>query len=147
MYAQGRNAMGVNPTTVSNSEIHIIILRPDADEPGILSILADGTGRLKVFANDEECDQFWMEIENSIQNDDFVHYYGVYFRAKELKMIEKCHSKAQGHYLRLQFNNEFEFHQRYTDAEKLNTDLSKITDILGTLQDIRASRMPSPTKQ
>lgn len=125
--------MEITPTAVSNSEIHIIILRPDEDEPGILSLLADGTGRLKVFADDKECDDFWASIENGIQNDDFVRYHDIFFRAEELKMLEKRHTKRLGHYLRFQFNNGFEFQQQYTDERSLDADLSTVTDILGIL--------------
>lgn len=135
------------PLPVTVAEMSVIVFRPNDDEPGILSLRPDGTRLFNVFGNDAECDEYWAVIEENIQNEDFVRYHGMFFRAEELKMLNCCESTDRTHYLHFVFHNGFEFLQTYTNETMLITDLSKITDILGTLQDIRASRCPPETKQ
>lgn len=139
--------MGANTTEVSIADMHIIILRPDNDEPGILSFWSDGTKRLSVFNDDVECDAYWTHIEQTLQNENFVRYDNMIFREEQLKLLEKCYTEELGHYLRFVFHNLFEFRKQYDDKQTLDDDLNRITDILATLQDIRASKRTSPTKQ
>ncbi len=135
------------PTPIAVTEMSVIVFRPNDDKPGILSLRPDGTRLLSLFGNDAECTDFWTAIEERIRNESFVRYYNMFFRAEELKMLDRCASTDRAFYLHFIFHNGFEFWQTYTNEAVLNIDLSKINDILATLQDIRASRYPPETKQ
>jgi hypothetical protein len=134
-------------TPVTIAGLHVAILRPDNDEPGILSLHADGTRRLNVFADDAECDAFWATLEEALQHEDCIRYSDMFFRSEQLRTLEKGYTHEFGHYLHFVFHNAFEFRQQYKDEQRLNSDLNTLTEILGTLQDIRASKRTSPTKQ
>jgi hypothetical protein len=127
--------------------LHIVILRPDDDEHGILSLWSDGTRRLNVFHDAAECDESWATLEEALRNEDCVRYNNMIFRSEQLKALEKGYTQELGHYLHFVFQNSFEFRQQYDDEKRLNSDLNTLTEILGTLQDIRASKRTSPTKQ
>lgn len=128
-------------------DIDCIIYHPNDDEPGILFWLSDNTTFLNVFPDDQECDEQWGAIEHGLGNEDFIRFHDMRFRAERLKHLEKGNNGEIGHFLQFTFNSTRVFTQTYIDEQAMNEDLERITDILGTLQEIRASRRFSHTKQ
>lgn len=135
------------PTAITLTEMSVIVFRPHDNVPEILLLRADGITMVHHFGNDADCDECWVAIEENIKNDDFLRYYSMFFRAEELQSLDKRRSTDLAHYLHFVFHNGFEFLQQYNDQQQLNADLQSLTDILATLQDIRASRYPPETKQ
>lgn len=128
--------------------IDAVLLRPhEADEPGILFWLIDGTEALHVAATDAECDEMWATIERKLFNELFVRYDGIMFRAESIVRVDRKNSPGVGEHICLQLRNARTFSQQYNDADQLSEDFGKVTEILGTLQDIRASRSANATKQ
>gem|GEM_PF-3026293 len=143
-----RKIVGIYSPPILLQRIDCIILRPNNDEPGILYWLSDNTTYLNVFNDDKECDEYWGIIEQGLEEeDDFIRYYDIRFRAKQLRMLRKCYTSELGYSLQFVFHSTRVFTQAYNDERSLNTDLEKVTDILGTLQEIRASRRIAKTTQ
>jgi hypothetical protein len=132
----------VNLTMVSS-----IVFQPEDDEPAILFLYTNGERYLCVFGDDAECGNMRAHIESELRNENFIRYHSLFFRAEDLLALTKCESVDRCHYIHFAFNNGFEYWQTYDDEQQLDTDLNVITDILATLQDIRASKRTSPTKQ
>lgn len=139
--------MEILTVSVNISEIDVIVFRPNDDEPGIFSSYADGRKRLCVFGDDAECNECWAALEKEFQNEDFICYNNIFFRVNGLKSLDKYEFPELHYYLHFVFHNDFEFRRRYEDKKMLDEDLNILNEILGTLQDIRASRHASPTKQ
>lgn len=129
------------------TQVDVVVLRPEKDEPSMLFLCRDDSQFLIVFGDDAECDAYWNRAEAEFINKGFVRYYGTFFRADALKTLEKCQDWEDGTFLRLVFYNSFEFRQPYESEQQLVADMDKLTNILTTLQDIRASQCPPETKQ
>ncbi len=128
--------------------VDAVLLRPhEADEPGILFWLIDGTEALHVAATDAECDEMWAQIEGKLSNELFVRYDGIMFRAESLVRVDRRNTPEIGEHICLELRNARKFSQQYKDADQLTEDLGKVTEILGTLLEVRASRGTNPTKQ
>lgn len=137
--------MGTIPLSIY--DIDCIIYHPNDDEPGILFWLSDNTTFLNVFHDNQECDEQWGAIEHGLDNEDFIRFHDIRFRAERLKHLEKGHHAEIGYFLQFIFHSTRVFTQPYVDEQSMNEDLDRITNILGTLQEIRASRRFSQTKQ
>jgi hypothetical protein len=131
--------------TLNLAEVLVIIVRPNDDEPGILCFHTGGVRRLYVFSSDAECDEACASIERELHN--FVHFHSMFFQPAELKSLDKCDTPEYGHHLHFIFHSGGTIRQQYEDEQTLDDDLNTVNNILGTLQDIRASKHTSPTKQ
>lgn len=138
-----------NSHIINLPEVDCIIFRPRDDEPGIIYWSSDGKTRTEVFADDWECDTAWASIEESIEEEDFMHFYNIRFRPGSLKALNKSHTPESGHYLQFIFHGHesHRFKQPYADEKTLDSDLGQLTDILTELQDTRAGRNAPATIQ
>ncbi len=122
-------------TDISLHNIDCIVLRPDPTEPGITYWLTDKSCFVQVFADDGDCDATWEEMLRGLLNKGFVRYNGLFFRATQLRSLEKCHSNEKGHALKLTFFSGFQYYQCYDDEGALNSEHAVLLGILSALQD------------
>ena len=122
-------------TDIHLHNIDCIVQRPLPTEPGITYWLTDKTCFVQVFADDADCDASWEELLRGLSNKGFVRYHGLYFRATQLRSLEKCHSNEKGHALKLTFFSDFQYYQCYDDEDILNSEHAQLSGILSQLHD------------
>jgi hypothetical protein len=135
------------PIPVDITQVDVVVLKPEKDEPSMLFLCRDDSQFLIVFGDDAECNAYWSGAEAEFINKGFVRFYGIFFRAAALKTLEKSSNANDGPFLRLVFSNSFEFRQPYESEQQLISDMKKVTDILTLLQEQRAMTHTSSTQQ
>ena len=133
-------------TPIPLAEIEAVVFNSTIDPPNIVYWLSGGETYVNATPNLPEFTEFAEAIQEALREQDFVQYHSIFFRADSLQACERRYSQELGDYLSFVFQGGHEYREQYVDLNALEDDLKQVTDILSTLQDIRASRLASTIK-
>lgn len=128
-------------------DIDAIILDPDGDAPAIGYWLSNGDRLLDVHHDERECQEIWNIMEEGLSNQDFLKYNNMFLHVNTISRFERRSTPALGHHLIFWFKNGRSLIQQYDDEQEIVDDARSISEILATLQDIRASAARPTTRQ
>ena len=127
-------------TPIPLAEIEAVVFNTTVDPPNIVYWLTGGETYVNATTGLPEFNEFGEAIQEALSEQDFVEYHNLFFRADRLQTFERRYSQELGDYLSFVFQGGHEYREQYVDMAILDDDMRKVTEILSTLQDIRASK-------